>query len=171
MRSLRSNKKSPRLTFAQFKRRYVEPTFKRLRKKGICCSTELGRCCLACCRNDMLALGRPRFLRLWRFNSCEQRMACVLGEYIVNFSVVRREFQKSGVVFERYGAGYAHYACTLRPRKVAHLLWAIVRTHVHALAFMSWLKGLVAARRYHPANIDFDTLAEDLRVDIAELRR
>lgn len=119
----------------------------------------------------MLALGRPRFLRLWRFNSCEQRMACVLGEYIVNFSVVRREFQKSGIVFERYGAGYAHYACSLRPRKVAHLLWTLVRTHVHALSFTSWLRGLVAARRYHPANIDFDALAEDLRVDIAELQR
>lgn len=172
MRTLRSTTKPKKLTFTEFHRRHVEPTFKRLRKKGVHCISQTGKCCIACCRNDIFALNtNHRFLRLWRFWECAQRMCCVLGEVSQTFVVVQREFAKSGVVFERHGGSNTNYACIIRPRKSPHSLWNAVRTHVQALAFTSWIKGLVAARRFHPSRINFDALAEDLRVDIAELRR
>ena len=83
----------------------------------------------------MLALGRPRFCACGASRASNAWAAS--GEHceLFRLGIPRAAW------FRAAGAGYAHYACILRPRKVAHLLWAIVRTHVHALAFTSWLKA------------------------------
>ena len=81
--------------------------------------------------------------------------------------MLRREFARGGVALVPTTTDFVF---GLRPFRKAGRLWQKVQTHLHALAFTSWLKKLVAERRYHPAKIDFAALSAELDADISELK-
>lgn len=167
MRSLRSKYKTPKpLTSAEFKRRYVFPVFKRLARHRVYCEREGGKCCPACCRNDVLNAGISRFVRIYDHTCGLECVHCVVGDHVALRPLLQREFARSGVAFAET---LSSFVFRLRRMRSPHALWQVVRTNLQALAFTSWLKKLVAERRYHPGRIDFKALAAELDTDISAL--
>ena len=167
MRSLRSKYKTPKpLTSTEFKRRYVFPVFKRLARHRVYCEREGGNCCPACCRNDVLSAGISRFVRIYDHSCNLECVHCVVGDHIALRPLLQREFARSGVAFAETLSSFVFRLRRMRP---PHALWQVVRANLHALAFTSWLKKLVAERRYHPARIDFKAWTAELNTDISAL--
>ena len=166
-RRLRSSSRKERpLSAMEFRQRHVYPVLGRLGKKGVACIKDSGDCCVVCCRNDVLKSGITHFVRLYDHECDCAYLHCVVGDHRELGPMLQREFARGGVALVPTTTAFVF---GLRPFRKSPPLWKKVRTHLHALAFTSWLKKLVAERRYHPTRIDFEALSAELDADICEL--